>query len=104
MNDGSLTDLLKWLWAAIFAPALWFLWSLLSGRIGKLENDIVPREEVERREEARDGQYLMLRQDVKELFTRDDHLKDHINSKIDKLRDDLHGEFSRLFEELRKAR
>ena len=110
MSNGLEPGLLKWLadnvWAGILA-LLAALWGFLRADIHRAQRTAdaaLPRQEFERIHNDAVQDRLNLRNDVKELFERDDRLKDLINSKIDALRDDMHEQFRLLREELKRRR
>jgi hypothetical protein len=79
------------------------VWGALHVRIGKIEktaDSAVSRTEWDAVRASAQQDSTLLRADIKQLFTRDDDLKDHINDKIDALRTDMHQQFQRIVDKM----
>lgn len=87
-----------WLWPAL-AALLALVWGLLSRRIDKIEKkaeDALPQKDFERYAEKQ-------REDIKELYGLNASLKDHVNSRVETLRTDMHEAIGRLGDKMQKG-
>lgn len=85
--------------AALFA----IVWGALNVRlteVKKTADEAVPRTEWEFVEARTVVDRALFREDIKELRSRADGLKDHINNKIDGLRLDMNAQFERLLDKI----
>ena len=105
-DDGFFSKAMDWVVAALFGVVA-LLWGALNMRLNEVKKTAdaaVPRTELEKMQLSARNDHGILRDDIKELFTRDDRLKDHINSKIDALRDDMHQQFLRLTDKINERK
>ena len=110
MSNGLELGVLKWLadnvWAGVLA-LLATIWGFLRAdihRAQKTADAALPRVEFDRIRDTSVAERQTLRSDVKELFSRDDKLKDQINERFNELRTEMHEGFTKLAEELRHMR
>lgn len=90
-DAGVWKQVSTWLWL-VLAPVVGVAWGMLNKRIDKAEKkaeDALPRDDFERFLEKH-------RADIKELFGRNDTLKDHVNARVETLRTDMHEGLGRL--------
>ena len=91
-SSGLLGKAVDWVIGAL-AGLVGLVWTALHIRINDIKKTAeaaVPRHEWNRVRETSSAERDLLREDIKQLFNRDDALKDHINNKIDALRNDMH--------------
>ena len=88
----GLDDVVRWLWAGLTA-LLAAVWTRLNRRIDRLEERL---ENTVKKDVFKDHADR-IRADTKELFTRDDAIKDLITD----LRKDMHNQFNRLSDQIR---
>ncbi len=106
VEPGFLKDILDYAWILI-AALVGALWTKHNAEVREIKDDMdkkATKDELERRSNERDKQFAGFRIDIKELFDRDDELKDHFTSKIDALRKDIHDDLNRVIDEVRKAK
>ena len=105
-SGGLLGKAVDWIVAAL-AGLIGLVWTALHVRVSdikKTADAAVPRQEWLQMREATVKERDALREDIKQLFNRDDALKDHINNKIDALRNDMHDHFHTLMDKISQIR
>lgn len=104
---ATLKDVIK-IAGTVIVVLIGAVWKMLTGKISglskKVDEDMVKKDELERRAQARDVQFHGLRSDIKELYNRDDNLKDHFTAKIDDLRQDIKTDINRVLDAVRGQR
>lgn len=97
-DPGFWKQVSSWLWLAM-APLLALVWGLLNRRIDEAKakaDAALPKKDFEDYAERQ-------RNDVKELFGLNAALKDHVNSRVETLRTDMHEAIGRLGDKMQKG-
>ena len=105
---GTVTpDPVAWLfdviWMALLG-AVGVVVAMVKAKLNRVEaraDAAVTQAELKEATTRRDKETDRLRADIKELFLRDDNIKDYITEQITDLRTDMHEQFNRLSELLR---
>jgi hypothetical protein len=90
-DPGLWKQVSGWLWL-VLAPLLGLVWGQLNKRIDEIKakaDGSVSKSEFDKFVEKQ-------REDMKELFKRDDAIKDHVNARVETLRTDMHEAIGRL--------
>lgn len=88
----------SWLWLGM-APLLALVWGLLNRRIDEAKakaDAALPKVEFDKYTEKQ-------REDIKELYGLNASLKDHVNSRVETLRTDMHEAIGRLGDKMQKG-
>lgn len=88
----------SWLWL-VMAPLFALIWGLLNRRIDEAKakaEAALPKVDFEHYAEKQ-------REDVKELYGLNASLKDHVNSRVETLRTDMHEAIGRLGDKMQKG-
>jgi len=93
----------NWLWA-LLVPLVGIVLGGVRRELAAVKETAdaaLPKEDFEKHLERSIDERKTLRADVKELFNRDDKMKDTINERFEALRRDMHSGFDRLSSEIR---
>jgi hypothetical protein len=97
-DPGFWKQVSSWLWVVVM-PLLALVWGLLTRRIdsiGKKADEALPKKDFDAYSERQ-------RQDIKELYGLNAALKDHVNSRVETLRTDMHEAIGRLGDKMQKG-
>ncbi len=97
-DPGFWKQVSSWLWLVVM-PLIALVWGLVNKRMDRVEKkaeEALPKTEFDKHVEKH-------RSDIKELFARGDQLKDHVNSRVETLRTDMHEAIGRLGDKMQRG-